>query len=203
MSVNSDATSDDYGKISVLELPDTRTDGPRLIAAALSTDETVRQELLSFTQGDAKSVFGNLLTLPIGDTFMYVQPLYSRRDDESAYPILRFVLVSYQGRVGIGETLREAIEDSLSGVTTTPETPTTPTPSPTESPSASPSESPSASPTSPAPEGTQAQIRDLLRRAEAKFAQADEAQKAGNTVKWARLMEEGRSLIEEAVRLAG
>lgn len=203
MSVNSDATSDDYGKISVLELPDTRTDGPRLIAAALSTDETVRQELLSFTQGDAKSVFGNLLTLPIGDTFMYVQPLYSRRDDESAYPILRFVLVSYQGRVGIGETLREAIEDSLSGVSTTPETPTTPTPSPTESPSASPSESPSASPTSPAPEGTQAQIRDLLRRAEAKFTEADEAQKAGNTVKWARLMEEGRSLIEQAVRLAG
>jgi uncharacterized membrane protein (UPF0182 family) len=210
MSVNSDATDEaNYGKISVLELPDTRTDGPRLIAAALSTDETVRQELLSFTQGDAKSVFGNLLTLPIGDTFMYVQPLYSRRDDESAYPILRFVLVSYQGRVGIGETLRQAIEDSLTGAPTTPDTgtPSTPTESPsatpTESPSASPSESPSASPTGPAPEGTQAQIRDLLRQAEAKFTQADAAQKAGNTVKWARLMEEGRALIEEAVRLAG
>ncbi len=204
MSVNSDATDEeDYGKISVLELPDTRTDGPRLIAAALSTDETVRQELLSFTQGDADPVFGNLLTLPIGDSFMYVQPLYTRRDDESAYPILRFVLVSYQGRVGIGETLREAIADSLFGVVETPEEePTeTPTESPSESPSASPTE-PSEEPT-PVPEGTQARIRQLLVQAEAKFAEADAAQRAGNTVKWARLMEEGRALIEEAVRLAG
>jgi uncharacterized membrane protein (UPF0182 family) len=201
MSVNSDATSDDYGKVSVIEVPDTRTDGPRLIAAALSTDETVRQELLSFTNGDAEPIFGNLLTLPIGDSFMYVQPLYTRREDESAYPILRFVLVSYQGRVGIGETLREAIEDSLDGVVSTPdpETPETPT----ETPTTTPSESPSSSPTTPAPEGTQAQIRDLLRRAEDKFTEADAAQQAGNTVKSARLMEEGRDLIEEAVRLAG
>ena len=198
MSVNSDATSDDYGKVSVLELPDTRTDGPRLIAAALSTDEEVRQELLSFTQGDAKPIFGNLLTLPIGDSFMYAQPLYTRRDDESAYPILRFVLVSYQGRVGIGETLRDAIADSLDGTSSTPTTPT-----PSETPSASPSETPTETPTTPAPGGTQAQIRQLLVQAEAKFTEADAAQKAGNTVKWARLMEEGRALIEEAVRLAG
>ena len=45
--------------------------------------------------------------------------------------------------------------------------------------------------------------RELLRQAEAKFAAADAAQAAGDTVKWARLMEEGRSLIEEAVGLAG
>ena len=132
---------------------------------------------------------------------MYVQPLYTRRDDESAYPILRFVLVSYQGRVGIGETLREAIEDSLDGVVATPEEPGTETP--TESPSASPSESPTETPTAPVPEGTQAQIRQLLQQAEDKFTEADAAQQAGNTVKWARLMEEGRDLIEEAVRLAG
>ncbi|RYC07266.1 UPF0182 family protein [Nocardioides zhouii] len=200
MNVNSDATSEDYGKISVRELQDTSTDGPIQIAAALSTDETVRQELLSFTNGDAKPIFGNLLTLPIDDSFMYVQPLYTRRDSESAFPVLSFVLVSYEGRVGIGETLREAIEDSLDGVVSTPDPST---PEPTETPTATPSESPSSSPSTPAPGGTQAQIRDLLRQAEEKFTEADAAQQAGNTVKWARLMEEGRDLIEEAVRLAG
>ncbi len=160
------------------------------------------RQLLSFTTGDAEPVFGNLLTLPIGDSFMYVQPLYTRRDDESAYPILRFVLVSYQGRVGIGETLREAIEDSLDGVVATPEEPGTGTP--TESPSASPSESPTETPTAPVPEGTRAQIRQhCCSRRRTKFTEADAAQQAGNTVKWARLMEEGRDLIEEAVRLLG
>ncbi|HEV2798374.1 MAG TPA: UPF0182 family protein, partial [Nocardioides sp.] len=205
MSVNSDATDEEnYGQITVRELPDGRTDGPVQIAAALSTDETVRQELLSFTNGDAEPIFGNLLTLPIEDSFMYVQPLYTRRDSESAFPVLSFVLVSYEGRVGIGETLREAIEDSLDGVVSTPEPEDPePTETPTESPSASPSETPTAEPTTPAPGGTQAQIRDLLRQAEDKFTQADEAQRAGDSVRWARLMEEGRALIEEAVRLAG
>ncbi len=202
MSVNSDATdTENYGKISVRELPDGRTDGPVQIAAALSTDETVRQELLSFTNGDAEPIFGNLLTLPINDSFMYVQPLYTRRDSESAFPVLSFVLVSYNGRVGIGETLREAIEDALDGVASTPD-PTDPV-TPTETPTATPSESPSASPTTPVEGGTQAQIRDLIRQAETKFSEADAAQAAGNTVKWARLMEEGRALIEQAVRLAG
>ncbi len=207
LAVNSDATSDSYGTISVLELPNEPTGGPLQIANTFATNEDVSQALLPYTTGDADRVPGNLLTLPVGDTFMYVQPVYTRRDGESNFPILRFVLVSYEGRVGIGTTLLDAIEDALLSEPSTGEPtvePTeTPTETPTESPSASPTESPSASPTTPLPGGTQAQIRELLRQAEAKFTQADEAQQAGNTVKWARLMEEGRALIEEAVLLAG
>ncbi len=205
MAVNSDATSDEYGKVSVLELPNEPTGGPLQIANTFATNEDVSQALLPYTTGDADRVPGNLLTLPVGDTFMYVQPVYTRRDGESNFPILRFVLVSYEGNVGIGETLRGAIADALIFADDggrPPSTDPTEEPSPTESPSASPTESPSASPTTPLPGGTQAQIRALLRRAEAKFAQADAAQANGDTVRWARLMEEGRALIEEAVNLA-
>ncbi len=203
MAVNSDATSEDFGTVSVLELPNEPTGGPLQIANTFATNEDVSQALLPYTTGDADRVPGNLLTLPIGDSFMYVQPVYTRRDGESNFPILRFVLVSYEGRVGIGTTLSAAIEDSLLADPTTEEPTEEPTAEPTESPSASPSQSPSASPTTPVTGGTQAQIRNLLRQAEDKFTQADAAQAAGNTVKWARLMEEGRALIEEAVGLAG
>ena len=163
----------------------------------------MRDRLLPYTNGDADILYGNLLTLPVTDDFMYVQPLYTRRQNESTFPVLTFVLVSYKGNVGIGTTLTAAIEDSLDGSSSS-ETPTEePTGTPTESPSASPSETPTSEPTTPAPGGTQAQIRDLLQQAEEKFSQADEAQRNGNSVKWARLMEEGRQLIEEAVQLAG
>jgi uncharacterized membrane protein (UPF0182 family) len=203
MEVDSDATSDTYGQVSVKELPDEGTDGPRLIANNLSTDDEVRDRLLPYTNGDADILYGNLLTLPVTDDFMYVQPLYTRRQNESTFPVLTFVLVSYKGNVGIGTTLTAAIEDSLDGSSSS-ETPTEePTGTPTESPSASPSETPTSEPTTPVPGGTQAQIRDLLQQAEEKFTQADEAQRNGNSVKWARLMEEGRQLIEEAVQLAG
>ncbi|MCF6379891.1 UPF0182 family protein [Nocardioides KLBMP 9356] len=203
MEVDSDATSDTYGQISVKELPDEGTDGPRLIANQLSTNDEVRDRLLPYTNGDADIINGNLLTLPVGDDFMYVQPLYTRRKNESAFPVLTFVLVSYKGNVGIGTTLSVAIEDSLDG-SSSPSDPTeTPTESPTESPTTSPTETPSESPSTNVPGGTQAQIRDLLQQAEDKFTQADAAQREGNSVKWARLMEEGRALIEEAVKLAG
>jgi hypothetical protein len=199
MAVNSDATDEEnYGKITVLELSNESTDGPNQIANVFANDEDVSSALLPYTTGDARRVPGNLLTLPVGDGFMYVQPVYTQKP--GSFPILRFVLASYNGSVGIGTTLRAAIEDSLLSDPTTSEEPTE---EPTETPTSSPSETPTSEPTTPAPGGTQAQIRDLLRRAEEKFSQADEAQRAGNSVKWARLMEEGRALIEEAVRLAG
>ena len=205
LAVNSDATSPDFGKMTVLELPNEPTGGPLQIANTFATNEDISQALLPYTTGDAKEVRGNLLTLPIGNTFMYVQPVYTRRSGESNFPILRFVLVSYEGRVGIATTLSGAIEDALLSEPSTQGTSGEPseTPSPSESPSTSPSESPTATPSTPVTGGTQAQIRDLLRQAEAKFAAADTAQAAGNTVKWARLMEEGRALIEQAVGLAG
>jgi hypothetical protein len=200
MAVNSDATSEDYGKISVLELPNERTDGPNLIANTFASNEDVSRALLPYTTGDAKRVPGNLLTLPVGDGFMYVQPVYTQRAGESNFPILRFVLVSYNGSVGIGTTLRGAIEDALLGETSSEEpTEEEPTEEPTPSEGATPTETPSDPPSG----DVEAQIRDLLRQAEVKFTEADAAQAAGNTVKWARLMEEGRALIEQAIELAG
>ncbi|MCY4725538.1 UPF0182 family protein [Nocardioides sp. STR2] len=200
MAVNSDATSDDYGKVSVLQLPNEPSGGPLQIANTFATNEDVSQALLPYTTGDADRVPGNLLTLPVGDTFMYVQPVYTRRAGESNFPILRFVLVSYENRVGIGTTLVGAIEDALTADPSTDgstEEPTT-EPSPTEEPTTEPSQSPGSQPTQQP--GGQADVSELLQQAEDKFAQADEAQRQGDTVRWARLMEEGRQLVEQAVR---
>lgn len=196
MSVNSDATSEEYGKISVLELPNERTAGPGQIANELSSDEDVREEVFSFSQGGVEPIYGNLLTLPVSEGLMYVQPLYTQRsnDTEASFPILRFVLVSYGGEIGIGRTLTEAIGDVL-GVSAVP----TPEPEPKPEPEPDPETG------EPEPEPTGSvddQIRALLARAEAKFSAADQAQANGNTVGWARLMEQGRDLITRAIQLS-
>ena len=58
-------------------------------------------------------------------------------------------------------------------------------------------------PPEPKPEqGRDAQIRALLAEADEKFAAADKAQREGDTVRWARLMDEARGLIEDAIELA-
>ncbi len=115
VSVGADATDPDtYGKMRVLELPDEQTPGPGLIRNEMTTSDNVRRELLAFQSGGSKPVYGNLLTLPAGEGLMYVQPVYATRElSEASFPELQFVIVSYGGRVGIGQTMPEAIADAL------------------------------------------------------------------------------------------
>jgi len=50
-----------------------------------------------------------------------VQPVYVRSDQANAIPELRRVVVVNGGTIGIGDTLREALTDSLSGQVAPPE----------------------------------------------------------------------------------
>ncbi len=116
VSVNSDASDEDnYGKMRVLQLPNEQTSGPGQVANEMATDQDVRDALLAFSAGiDAEPRYGNLLTLPVSDGLMYVQPVYAIRGaTEASFPELQFVIVSYGGTVGIGQTLTEAIADVL------------------------------------------------------------------------------------------
>jgi len=125
MAVNADATNtEDYGQIRILELPsDTAVQGPGQVANELQNDETSAEELLSFRNTQTVD-FGNLLTLPMGEEMLYVQPVYTSREGAGSYPILQFVLVSIGGpgaetdsQVGIGATFEEAVDNAL-GLTT-------------------------------------------------------------------------------------
>lgn len=206
VSVNSDATSPEYGVMKALELPNEATSGPRQIANEFAADDKVRAELFKFEQGNQKPIYGNMLTLPVGNGLMYVQPLYAAQSGSSAsYPILQFVLVSYGGEVGIAASLADAIADSLEqGGGTTPTEPPTGEPSgePTTTPSGEPTTAPSEEPTE-APTGTlNKRVRDLLDQAEAKFTEADRLQAQGDTVGWAEALDEARDLVAQAVKIA-
>ena len=111
VSVNSEATSDDYGTMQILELPsNTQVPGPSQMANDFQTDKGVTQALLQFEQSkEAQIRRGNLLTLPVGDALLYVQPVYIQRTAEGSYPVLQFVAVSFGESVGFGQTLDEAL----------------------------------------------------------------------------------------------
>jgi uncharacterized membrane protein (UPF0182 family) len=120
MAVNADATSDEYGQFKILELPsDTAVQGPGQVANALQNDPTVAQAILSY-KNTSKVEYGNLLTLPLGDEVVYVQPVYTYSGGTGSYPILQFVLVSVGGadgdsadQVGIGTSFDEAVANAL------------------------------------------------------------------------------------------
>ena len=112
MTVDSDAASDSYGKIFVRVLPTgTQTQGPKQAQdTMMSSDEIARER--SLLEGTNLLTNGNLLTLPVGDgQILYVEPVYSqRKGQESAFPKLLRVLVSYNGQVGYAPTIAEALD---------------------------------------------------------------------------------------------
>ena len=191
VSADSDAADPStYGRLRVLQLPDQRTPGPGLIANEFAQNNDVRAKLLPYQSGNAPPIFGNLLTLPVADGLIYVEPVYAvRAGSTSGYPILQFVLVSYGGDVGIGRTLGEALADAL-GVDRS-------------APVESDGNGNGNGNGDDAPVGTvPAQIRAALAEADAAFAAADKALGEKNFAKYGREITKAQSAIDKAIRLA-
>jgi len=188
ISVDADASeADDYGTLRVLRVAST-INGPNQIANKIGTDEAVKNRLLAFTSNNSQAaLFGNLLTLPIEDHLLYVQPIYTQRTSgQGNFPVLRFIAVSFGDTVGVGVTLQEAIFNVLqiSGSTPPPEEPGEPTP---------PGE----------PTGTLSQqVLDLLERADSQFRQADEALAEGDLAGYAEHTKNAERLVNQALAKA-
>ncbi len=99
-------------RLEVLELPDqTAIPGPVQVHQRMTNNATVRQQLslLSNNSNQSQVLYGNLISLPVGDGMLYVEPVYVKGSQENAVPLLQKVLVSY----GDGSTY-VVLADSLS-----------------------------------------------------------------------------------------
>jgi uncharacterized membrane protein (UPF0182 family) len=115
-AVNSTAGAD-YGKISVLQLPrSTNIAGPSQVASNFEAKPEVANTLSLLRQGGSDVVLGNLLTLPVGNGLLYVQPVYVRATSNSAaYPLLQKVLVSFGDVIGFDSSLKGALDQVFGG----------------------------------------------------------------------------------------
>ena len=117
VSVNSEASDTaNYGKFQILQLPsDTQIPGPNQMSNQFDSDKGVSQALLQYQQSKSTTIlYGNLLTLPVGNALLYVQPVYIKRSTEAgSYPVLQYVIASFGDNVGFGQTLDQALRVAL------------------------------------------------------------------------------------------
>ncbi|MEC3952399.1 UPF0182 family protein [Nocardia sp. CDC153] len=105
---------DNYGKLTVLRLQDSTTQGPGQTHGQMTSNGSVAtfRTLLTGTNGN-KLKYGNLLTLPVGNGgILYVEPWYLERAASAnapTYAQLVKVLVSYNDKIGYGSTVKEAL----------------------------------------------------------------------------------------------
>jgi len=118
------ADAPEYGKLRVLRLPqDRQISGPLQTEGRIDADATIKQQLslLCPLGGGSQCFRGNLLVLPVGNSFVYVEGLFVQAT-QSKIPELQRVILATQGRVVMAPTFEAAL-DALFGQGTTPTQP--------------------------------------------------------------------------------
>ena len=111
--------------------------GPAQIEARIDQNPGISQQITLWDQSGSEVIRGNLLMIPIGDSFLYVEPIYLQAES-SRLPQLQRVVVANGNQIAMEPTFKDALRvvfgqqvsslpGSVLGGTATP----TPTPSAT------------------------------------------------------------------------
>ena len=114
LATDSDPAHAGYGGIRILALPQTAVaPGPQQVQNAFESDPAVSAQLTLLRRAGSRVILGNLITLPVGAGFLYVEPMYVQAPaGAGAYPTLQKVLVSYGGTVGYASTVQGALDEA-------------------------------------------------------------------------------------------
>jgi uncharacterized membrane protein (UPF0182 family) len=99
----------EYGKMIVYRFPKDRlVFGPKQIVARINQDTEISRQLSLWDQRGSQVILGTLLVIPIENSLIYVQPLYLRAEN-GKIPELKRVIVAYENRIAMDETLDAAL----------------------------------------------------------------------------------------------
>jgi hypothetical protein len=165
-----------YGQYVSYVLPkDKVIYGPQQVANLINEDTAISTDFTLFHQAGSQVVQGNLLVVPIGNAFLYFEPIYLSATQASSLPELKKVILADQQQVVYTDTLQEAI-DQLVGTSTGP---------------------PTTGPPTTLPPTVVAQIADLVAQANLHYAAAYTALKSGDLTLYASEMVQVGNLLQQ------
>jgi len=98
-----------YGEVVVYKLPKERLIfGPAQIEAKIDQDTEISRQLSLWDQRGSRVIRGNLMVLPIGNAFIYVEPVFLIADGVDI-PQLQRVIVSSGDNIAMQPTLEKSI----------------------------------------------------------------------------------------------
>jgi uncharacterized membrane protein (UPF0182 family) len=107
----------EYGRLRVYRLSrQTLAFGPQQIVNRINQNTEISSQLTLWDQRGSQVIRGDLLVIPIEEALLYVQPIYLQAQG-GRIPELKRVVVAYQNRVVMRETLDDALADMFGGAT--------------------------------------------------------------------------------------
>jgi hypothetical protein len=100
---------DRYGEFLAYRFPkERRILGPQQVETKIDQDSFLSGQLTLWDQRGSNVIRGNVLAIPVGETIVYVEPIYLQ-SETSAYPELRLVAVMHGDNLSYAETFDEAL----------------------------------------------------------------------------------------------
>ena len=100
---------ENYGKFLAYKFPkDKRVLGPQQVETKIDQDRFLSGQLTLWDQRGSNVIRGNVLAIPVGNTLIYVEPIYLQAQT-AAYPELRLVVVMHNDKLSYAETFDEAL----------------------------------------------------------------------------------------------
>jgi uncharacterized membrane protein (UPF0182 family) len=180
-----DSDPEAYGQLTSFTFGGRNVRGPGQAAVLMHQDPEVSRETSLLDQRGSNVIYGDLLAIPIGQSFLYVQPLYLQSQQaQEAIPEMKRVVVANGEEVGFAPTLEEAVALSVGEEVVPPDTE-----EPTE-------------PGEPTGPGLPDDVAALLAEAEQHFERAEAALAEGDLATYEAEIEEAQRLVAQAAELA-
>lgn len=127
LAVRNDAPH--YGQMVSYLLPKDRVIfGPQQVSQRINEQATIARDFTLFNQAGSSVKQGNLLVVPIGNTFLYVEPVYLEATSGSSLVELRKVILVDSQTVAYADDLPSALAQLLGQAPPTASTTTSPPP---------------------------------------------------------------------------
>jgi len=104
-----------YGQLVVYRFPKQKLIyGPMQIVNRINQDAEISRQISLWDQRGSEVIRGNLLVIPIEEALIYIQPIYLRAEG-GKIPELKRVIVAYENRIAMEETLDSALASVFGG----------------------------------------------------------------------------------------
>ncbi len=188
-----------YGEMIAYELPKQELIfGPSQIESRIDQDPIISSQISLWNQQGSGVIRGNLIVMPLGNSFLYVEPLYLQ-SESSALPELKRVIVASPTRIIMRETLSEALAALVdakipdNAVVTEEDAGNT----------ATEEEFPEASTNDTVTAPIDATVEELINSANTHFEAAEAAQRAGDWTTYGRELEALEQDLNRLMEMSG
>lgn len=108
MAVNCDG--ENYGEMALYTFPKGENIyGTMQIENKIDNDPEISREMTLWGQGGSSVIRGNMLTVPVKNSLLYIEPVYISSGTQSSLPELKRIIIAYNDKIVMEESVEKAL----------------------------------------------------------------------------------------------